>query len=218
MSKLPSFLPPQKPTPPPGASTPTPPTTPPFPRPTPPPSPLGSLGARFGAKALWEILSLTDALVSFELAAVAESLVKAFDLPPDVPPVEAFLSKMEKNKPFAEALRARLDEEWQSFDLHGAFLVYNWRDELKQAVNVRLTAVKEPAVYTLVRDPFFALNVLGRARTTLLLATAPLALERPFLTRSLVCDDTRLVTRARQRAFTVEFLLEPQPEEIEEEE
>ncbi len=214
MSKLPG-LPstPKASTPPTAAPNPS-----PFPRPTQPPGSLGALGARFGAKAMWEIVSMTDALVSFDLASISDALVKEFGLPSDVPPVEAFLSRLEKDKPFAETLRARLDESWQAFNLHGAFLVYNWRDELKQAVNNRLLSVKEPGVYTRVRDTLFVLNILGRARTSLLLATAPLALDRPFLTRSLVCDDVRLVKLARQRAFTVESLIEQEPEEFEEEE
>jgi hypothetical protein len=199
-----------------GASTP--PAQSPFPRPNPPQNPLGGLGARFGAKAMWEILSMTDMLVAFDLAAVAEALVTEFDLPTDAPPVETFLTLLVKNKPFAEALRERLDEAWQGFDLHGAFLVFNWRDEIKQAVNARLVSVKEAAVYTLARDPLLVLNVLGRARTSLLLATAPLALDRPFLMRSLVCDDARLVKLARAGAFTTEFLVEQPTEELEEEE
>ncbi len=213
MSKLPSF--PPKPS---GQPTPlSPPASGSLPRPT-PPNPLGSLGARFGAKAMWEILPMTDMLLSFELAAIAEGLVKTFDLPTNAPPVDAFLTLIEKDKAFTAALRERLDEDWLRFELHGAFLVYNWRDEIRQAVNARLNAVKAPPTYTLVRDPLFTLNVLGRARTALLLATAPLALERPFLTRSLVCDDLRLAKIAQGRAFTTEYLIEPQEEEFEEEE
>ncbi|MBK8028311.1 MAG: hypothetical protein IPK17_02140 [Chloroflexi bacterium] len=212
MSKLPSF--PPKPS---GQPTPTPPAPGQIPRPV-PPNPLGSLGSRFGAKAMWEILPLTDTLISFELAAIADGLAKLFDLPADAPPVEAFLTLLHGDKAFAAELRERLDEDWLRCELHGAFMVYNWRDEIRQAMNARLLAIKVPPMYTLVRDPLLTLNVLGRARTALLLATAPLALDRPFLTRSLVCDDQRMAEIAQSRAFSVEHLIEPQDEEFDEEE
>lgn len=167
---------------------------------------------------MWEILSMTDTLVAFDLPAIADALVTEFNLPSDAPPVETFLALVEKDKPFADTLRQRLDEAWEAYQLRGAFLVFNWRDEIKQAVNARLAAVKEPAVYTRARDPLFVLNVLGRARTSLLLAAAPVALDRPFLMRSLACDDARIHKLAHARASSVEFLVEQNHEDIEEEE
>ncbi len=49
------------------------------------------------------------------------------------------------------------------------------------------------------RRASLVLNVLARTRSQLLLASAPLALERAFLERELASDDPRLIALAREQ-------------------
>jgi len=167
---------------------------------------------------MWEILSLTDMLVTFDLVSIEDALKAEFNLSGDTPPSEQFLQLLDKDKTFAGTLKSRLDDVWERYGLHGALLVFNWREELKQAVNARLLASKSAGTYLRAEDPLLVLNVLGRARTTLLLANAPLALDRPFLTRTLVCDDARVVRLTRQGVYKEESLIEPDIPDFEEEE
>ncbi len=78
----------------------------------------------------------------------------------------------------------RLEAAWDGYGLRGACHVYAWRDDI----------TSRPVS---VRDPLLVLNVLGRTRAQVLLATAPLALEPDFLERELASDDPRLVALAR---------------------
>ena len=196
-------------------------STPPFRSgPSTPPSQLGALGTRFGSRAVWEILPLNDTLVCFDLPAVADALLTQHEVPgqENAEPSDIFLTALESGKPLAEALKTELDDDWETYHLHGAILVYAWREDIRQAVSARLTAVKAPGTYVRSLDPLLVLNVLARARTTLLLANAPLALERPFLSRAILSDDPRLVRLARSKPFSEEPFTEQESDEHEDEE
>lgn len=181
---------------------------------------LGALGTRFGSRAVWEILPLNDTLVCFDLPAVADALLAQHDLPDveDAEPGDAFLSALENQKALAEIVKTELDDEWDTYHLRGAVLVYAWREDIRQAVNARLMAIKASGTYVRSLDPLLVLNVLARARTTLLLANAPLALERSFLNRAILSDDPRLVKLARSKPFSEEPFTEQESGEHEDEE
>lgn len=88
----------------------------------------------------------------------------------------------------AAGCTAKLEAAWQSCGLRGVCHVYPWRE----------SQAETPAVVVRVRDVRLVLNVLGRARSQLLLASAPLELEDGFLARELASDDPRLVALARR--------------------
>lgn len=116
----------------------------------------------------------------------------------------------------------RLDADWDSYDLRGASLVYAWNpvtwknlayptpmplppgeadwlnDDQNQGNTPNQPAPKPPA-FTCIRaiDPALVLNVLARARSQVLLITAPLVFSQQYLNRLLVTDDPRLVALAR---------------------
>ena len=196
-------------------------STPPFRSSSPTPSSqLGSLGTRFGSRAVWEILPLNDTLVCFDLPAVADALLAQHHLPSpeNVEPSDAFLTALEAQKALADVLKTALDDEWETYHLRGAVLVYAWREDIRQAVSARLTAIKAPGTYIRSLDPLLVINVLARARTSLLLANAPLALERPFLSRAILSDDQRLVNLARSKPFSEELFAGQESGEPEDEE
>lgn len=80
---------------------------------------------------------------------------------------------------------ARLDpEELDSvWDLTGAALVANYRGDVHAGAHT-------------ATDLALVVNVLGRVRANLLLASAPLVLEDGFLERDIVCDDERIARLA----------------------
>lgn len=205
------------------------PAAPPLPRPLQPPPPPPRPAAnpnpftnRLGARAEWQMMPLADTLVCFDLNAPGQVLNDLLGLPRDEEvTIDRILQTLDADKALAERLKTQLDAVWERYDLRGALLVYTWRDELKQSVNQRLIAVRQPPIYLRALDPLLILNVLARSRTTLLLAGAPLALERPFLSRALASDDSRLLELVKQTGYLEEALFEPPPpppEELDEDE
>lgn len=192
-----------------GASIPPPP--PPLPRPS--SSPFGN---RPGSRAEFSILATGDKLVRFDLNCIDSAQIDSA-LPTGLS-AEQIIDILETDRALVERLKLRLDAAWESYHLIGALLFYPWRDELRSAVNGRLSALKQPTTYLLVTDPVFILNVLGRSRAGLLLANAPLALDRVFLNRSMASDDPRLIPIAQAGGCVETPIFEPvqQPEETEE--
>ena len=175
----------------------------------------GGLSGRFGAKVNWTLVPALDEIVCFDVSALDAQGLQALDITPasttDTDPLVDILSVIEKDSAAAEKLKAQLDESWDSYQLHGALLVYLWREDLREGMAARLNALKRPAIYMRASDPLLILNVLVRARTSLLLANAPLALERTFLERVVASDDPRLIALVRSSGFTEERLT---PEEL----
>jgi hypothetical protein len=122
---------------------------------------------------------------------------------------EQIIDALEIDRALVERLKPRLDAAWESYHLKGALLLYAWRDELRSAINGRLSALRQPTTYLLVVDPVLILNVLGRSRAGLLLAGAPLALDRVFLNRSMASDDHRLISLAQASGCVEMPIFEP---------
>ncbi|GEM_PF-1394621 len=207
--------------PPPGTGTPParPPFSPPTGRPGAPPPPSGGLFSRFGARANFEYLPLHDTLVMFSLADVAEALYTALDIsmpvkedgtiePKDFKPL---IAALESSKALCDQLRVDMAAQWETIGLVGAVHVYDWREEVKVATNSRLQAIKAQPRFIRAADPMFVLNVLSRARSYLLLPDSAMALDRPFLERTLMSDDPRLLNAARNLNHKEDLLVEPPP-------
>ena len=99
----------------------------------------------------------------------------------------------------AEALLARpdarnvLDEAWQAETLSGCALLTTEEPPLDEWPGLRVVSAF---------DPVLTLNVLGRSRGGMLVASAPLVLDLDHLDRVVFSEDARLVafaTRLGQR-------------------
>jgi hypothetical protein len=158
------------------------------------------------------MMPLADTMVCFDLNAPGQVMNNLLGLPEeDEISIERIIQTLDGDKSLVERLKTQLDAVWESYNLRGALLVYTWRDDLKNAINLRLNAIKQPPLYLRALDPLLILNVLARSRTTLLLSGAPLALERPFLSRALASDDSRLLELVRLTGYVEEALFEPPP-------
>lgn len=169
---------------------------------------------RMGARVTWEMLTLTDTVIQFDLHALGKPLYDliGIEMPNEVTDAESAITALENDRGLHDSLKAKLDEHWETYQLRGAIFVYNWREEVKQALNYRLLALQESANFVRALEPLLVLNVLARSRASLLLATAPLALERPFLTRTLGADDPRLLKLVSEGEHSELPLVEPPPE------
>jgi hypothetical protein len=191
------------------------PNSPPRQQPARPQQTGGALLNRMGARATSELLALNDTLIQFDIHALGKPMYDliGIEMPEGIADAEAAIATLGKDKSLHEPLKATLNEQWETYRLRGAMLVYNWREEIKQAMNLRLSAIRSEPTFVRALDPLLVLNVLARSRSSLLLATAPLALERPFLARTLAADDTRLLKLVRGGAYTEFPLFEPPPPE-----
>ena len=210
--------PPSPPSFPPSPNRPTPPSSPFGQRPPTPPATPGSLLQRMGSKVNWTLLPIVDEIACFDLSALAVDSLRALGIPIANDTLGNLLRMIKENQGDVQALVENLEQSWQSCELHGAALVYNWRDDLREGMAARLVALKQPPIFLRVTDPLLVLNVLARARASLLLANAPLALEYPYLSRVLASDDPRLLELARSQGCTRELLVaaEAQPGEDDE--
>jgi hypothetical protein len=179
-------------------------------RPNPPLPNSNSLLQRMGSKVTWTLLPVVDEIACFDLRVPVPDALREIGIPVGLDTLVDLLHMVKEKHADAQTLRELLDQSWQSYGLHGAALVYQWRDDLREGMAARLTALKQPPIYLRVTDPLLVLNVLARARTSLLLANAPLALEFPYLSRVLASDDSRLLELARAKGSTREPLVAPE--------
>lgn len=134
-----------------------------------------------------DILPLGDAIVRFDLAAIASALAE--------PSIWHTATAIAEGDPRAledsadadslAALTCCLDQAWQECGLQGAVHIYPWSTASTVAGEKQLTVLR-------ATDPALVINVLARSRSQLLLPSMPLALESRFLTRELATDDPRL--------------------------
>jgi hypothetical protein len=185
---------------------------PPAPKP-PTPSFASALSSRAAASQRHEFVPLHDRVIRFDLAPLLNAFIddqalavaRGAELTP-----ETVVRLFEADRAKVSALRARLDAEWDAFGMKGAALVYNWIDDVRSSIAARLTAIEQPSEVLVAQDLMVVLNVLARSRGTILLANAPLALERSFLTRSLATDDPRFIAWAGERVAHESIRITPQ--------
>ena len=111
--------------------------------------------------------------VKFEVRPVDPGGVARFRLPDGVNLTEAT----------TEGTDAALDAAWIGYGLTGAALVFPWSARHAVIYDHAFTAT----------DRTLVLNVLARARATVLLGAAPAVLDSEYLRRDLASDDPRLV-------------------------
>ena len=177
-----------------------------------------SLLQRMGSKVNWTLLPTADEIACFNLSTPSSEALRALGIRMESNSLADLLRMVKEDRSEVQTLREALDTSWRAYGLRGAVLVYNWRDDLREGVAARLNAIKQPPIYLQVTEPLLVLNVLARARTSLLLAHAPLALEHPYLSRALASDDPRLLALARNMGCTRELLVgaETKPSEADE--
>lgn len=88
------------------------------------------------------------------------------------------------------ALAPGLETSWAGYALRGAVDLFPWSATLLREDHGYREALRSV-------DRSLVLNVLGRARSQLLLATTPLALEPGLLDQRLATDDERIVRLVR---------------------
>ena len=158
---------------------------------------LNSFNARYGAKANESFVPLVDEIVCFDLAAIQWENQRLLKIVGASRPVTGMLKSIEADQATAAAFRQELDQRWAAYRLRGAALVFDWREDLRAGMALRLNAIQRAPIYLKATDPLLVVNVLARARGALLLANAPLALERSFVDRVLASTDLRLIEYAR---------------------
>lgn len=197
-------------------------TPPPFPglptskAPTPPTPPRpGGMLPRMGARASDNLAPMHDQVARIDLRLIGASLYDLIDVqvvdfdPHDIDP---FMKALEANRERVDQLRQQADAYWEAHAWKGAILVYNWNDATLGAIQTRLGAFQQEQVALRVTDPLLALNLLGRARGSLLLPRSPVALERAFLNRSIASDDPRIIRLAQEAGCAFAPLVDPAPE------
>ena len=168
----------------------------------------------------WTTMPIYQAVVRFDLKGLGDPFyhLLGHDLNPDYGDLRTLCMALEAGGEHVEALTEVLNHTWETYMLKGAALVYPWNDKTWQNIATpspmpntgdnnnaddddtddNTPEKQQPPPYTTVRAIQVALvmNVLGRARSQLLLANAPLLLHRQYLERTLVTDDPRLVRLA----------------------
>jgi hypothetical protein len=132
------------------------------------------------------------------------------------------ISALEEDNEKTTALTDMLDKAWTGYDFNGGALVYHYtHDILSEAQTPSVMPKdddfsfddddekddKKPYVaYTIIRsmDPRLVLNVLARARSQILIASAPLLLSGTYIGRNMVSDDPRLVALAKATSYVNE--------------
>ncbi|MDX2159815.1 MAG: hypothetical protein SF162_00680 [bacterium] len=184
-----------------------------------PSSSPGNFLSRFGTRSTVDYLPMHDLLLMFDLYDITPAAYYMFDIAPpskeegavDTADSKALISIIERDKAVQERMRTALNAYWDGVRLVGAVHVYDWREEVKQAVTNRLNAIKQPPRYVRASDPLLVLNILARARTSLLIHGAALALDRPFLERVVMTDDPRLVQLASASRLIEDSFVPPPP-------
>jgi hypothetical protein len=90
------------------------------------------------------MVPITRTLVRFELRGLGDPFHRLLGHPLKVEygDMKALLKAIEKGGEAVDALRAHLETAWEGYALSGAILMYQWRDDLKNAVIARVSADK----------------------------------------------------------------------------
>lgn len=192
-----------------------------------PPSPrFGSLGSRFGSSTIeFEIRPVEDTFVRFDLSGLGDPFhrILGTDLNLDHAEPKLIAKTISEGGEAVDTLVQHLDTSWNSYALNGALMMYAWQDDIRLVIGTKATfspksgdveyyddddnddnkkaetpdETRKSPVCLRAIDHNLVLNILGRTRSGILLAEAPLSLEEGFIERSLISDDPRLVALAR---------------------
>ena len=170
----------------------------------------------------WMTLPLSNTVVCFELNGLGDPFYKLLghELNPEYGQSQAVARALEANVEAVDEMEALLDAAWDSYDFHGATLMYTWNTKIWKSIaqpepmtelefdfleeqTEEKQEKKKPPWFKVIRalDLALVLNVLARSRTQLLLASSPLVFSQHYLQRALVTDDERLVSLARSTGY-----------------
>lgn len=183
----------------------------------PPPRPTSPFGPpRLGQRATTEIAALHDLHLRVDLRLCGRALYGLIDRPADEVAegdLEPFFTLIEADRSHADALRARLDEQWAQFALKGALFVCGWSDGLIAVLKDQMKSGPQSPSFIPCTHALGALNLLGRTRGSLLLSRTPVVLERNFLQRNIAIADPRVMRLAVMMGLTTSSsLTEPKPD------
>jgi hypothetical protein len=160
----------------------------------------------------WRIVPVANELVRFDLNGLGDPFHRLLgrSLQVEMGSPEKAVEAMESGSEEVEAILQRLELTWESYELTGAMLVYNWKKELRHVFAGRVPGADEseeeehfddekrtPPVVLRAVDLLLVMNVLARTRARILLPTTPPAMQKEFLLQSLYSDDPRLVSLAK---------------------
>lgn len=181
---------------------------------------LGGLPRFGGNKANWRIVPVSGAVVRFDLDGLGDPFYRLLGHPlhTEYADYEAAIKAIENGGPAVNELENVLESAWHEYDLHGAVLLYPWRNDLPQVMVGQVPQGdqddeeyedEKPPVPVFLRalDLRLVLNVLARTRSSILLSRAPLGLEKQYLGQSLFTEDPRLITLARATGCMEEALV-----------
>lgn len=178
----------------------------------------------------WTMQPAYGTVVRFDLRGLGDPFYRLMnkELDPGLGDSRAVTKKLEEGGETVAELQTMLDEAWAKYELQGALLVYNWNAEtwrqIAQPAPTTQTTTENNGnsddfyeddenkqqpnkpLFTCLRaiDVGLVLNVLGRSRSQLLIARAPLLFAQQYLNRSIMSDDPRLVTLAKATGYIEE--------------
>lgn len=185
------------------------------PAPTPPPSPFRPLPTRDTVE--YALLPLRGLAIRFELKGLGDPFYRLLghDVNAENSDSRLVVRKLEQGGNDVKAIQALLDNAWEKYAFKGAAMVYPMENEalIKQLNAPAIMPKKDifeddddsekkeeppkPAVKILrAIDMVLVLNILGRARTQVLIGTSPMMFNQHYLNRAIVTDDPRLVALA----------------------
>lgn len=179
--------------------------------------------SRFGRESIhWTVMPLARAAVHITLSGLGDPFQRLLGKPLNAKmgSVRHVVAALQKDKALHDELEVVLDQVWQNYGFEGAALLFPWDDEVRKPyahpIHPQLPQpqpqedasdddAEEETVeqFTLSTeclraiDLAFVLNILGRARSNVVVANTPLALEPAFLQQDFICDDPRIVAIAR---------------------
>lgn len=182
---------------------------------SPPPSPFRPLPARDTVE--FALLPLRGMAVRFELKGLGDPFYRLLghEVNTENSDSRLVVRKLEQGGEDVKAIQAILDKAWEKYAFKGAAMVYSLENEalVKQLNAPSIMPKKDffdddddnekkdeppkPAVKILrAIDMVLVLNVLGRARTQVLIGSSPTMFSQHYLNRAIVTDDPRLVALA----------------------
>ncbi len=171
-------------------------------------------------------------LVRFDLSGLGDPLHRLIGTPLNLDANSAvhLVDRLSSDQALLGQVKDALDDAWRAYSLKGAMLLYPWstamrevftakRDEKPPATGAngddgdneapphlhnQLVLVNKEIKCLRAIDVHLIINVLARARSQVVSAGTPLALETGFLNRSYVTDDARLVRLVQATGYVEE--------------
>lgn len=173
----------------------------PSPAPVPVPPIKGSPFAglpRFGTRATGELLPMQPHILRVDLKQIGQPLFDYLGLPvpEDTADLTSLFKMLAEDKTFAASVREKLDAVWDEYHLVGAIFVYSWGKGVHEVAAHDYNGIADDLDFITLMDPALALNILCRARGSLLLARAPVAFDLTFVARDLALNDERIIAHA----------------------